>query len=102
MIGTLPLPALEAVECPDCQGYGHVGGEYGHRCETCGCTTSTVEMASTQRYVGASTAFGVITRISGGVYNPSAAVQAKDGDIRMYQLPFLLAFGVKLAEKRAA
>ncbi len=52
-------------------------------------------MAATQRYVGASTAFGVVGQVEDRIYNPEATVQAKDGTVSTYRLPFLIALGVK-------
>ena len=59
-------------------------------------------MVATQRYVGARTPFGTITRISGGVYNASATVRAKDGHMGVYRLPFLIAHGARPAVVVAA
>lgn len=59
-------------------------------------------MASTQRYVGAFTAFGTIVQVSDRIYNAEATVQAKDGTVSTYRLPFLMALGVKLQERMTA
>jgi len=59
-------------------------------------------MASTQRYVGASTPFGTIVQVSNNVYNALATVQAKNGSSNTYRLPFLIALGVTLAGKVTA
>ena len=53
-------------------------------------------MAATQRYVGASTPFGVIVQVTARVYNAEATVRARDGSTRTYLLPWLIAHGVKL------
>jgi hypothetical protein len=53
-------------------------------------------MAASQRYVGASTPFGTIVQVSDQLFNPEAIVQAKDGTVSTYRLPFLLALGVTL------
>jgi hypothetical protein len=58
-------------------------------------------MAATQRFVGASTAFGTIVGVSDQLFNPTALVRAKDGTVSTYRLPFLIALGVTL-EKVAA
>jgi hypothetical protein len=52
-------------------------------------------MATTQRYVGAFTAFGIITQVSDRIYNAQAVVRAKDGSTAVYRLPLLIALGVK-------
>lgn len=54
-------------------------------------------MAATERYLGASTPFGVIIAVSDAVYNAEATVRAEDGGVRTYRLPFLIAHGVTLA-----
>jgi hypothetical protein len=59
-------------------------------------------MAVTQRYVGASTPFGAIVQVSNNVYNALATVQAKDGTVSTYRLPFLIALGVTLQERMTA
>lgn len=59
-------------------------------------------MASTQRYLGAFTAFGIITQVSNRIYNPEATVQAKDGTVSTYRLPFLIALGMTLQERMVA
>ncbi len=59
-------------------------------------------MATTQRFVGASTPFGTITAITGNVYNPQVTVRSKDGSVSIYQLPFLIALGVTLQERMTA
>lgn len=56
-------------------------------------------MAVTQRFVGASTPFGIIVQVSDILYNALATVQAKDGSRGTYRLPFLLALGVRLPER---
>ncbi len=58
--------------------------------------------AATRRYLGPSTPFGTITSISGGVYNPEATVQARDGSMGVYRLPFLIAHGMSPAVRVAA
>jgi hypothetical protein len=55
-------------------------------------------MASTQRFVGASTPFGTITQVCPRLYNPEATVQAKDGTVSTYRLPFLIALGMQLVK----
>lgn len=59
-------------------------------------------MAATQRYLGASTPFGVIIFVTDRVYNARATVRADDGSTRSYRLPFLLAHSVTLAAGEAA
>jgi hypothetical protein len=59
-------------------------------------------MAATQRFVGASTPFGTIVQVSDRIYNAQAVVRAKDGSSSTYQLPFLLALGVKPQERMTA
>jgi hypothetical protein len=59
-------------------------------------------MAATQRFVGASTPFGTITQVSDRLFNPTALVRAQDGSVSTYQLPFLLALGVKPQERMTA
>ena len=51
-------------------------------------------MAATQRFVGASTPFGVIVQVEARLFNPTAVVKAADGTTAEYRLPFLLASGV--------
>lgn len=51
-------------------------------------------MAATKRYLGARTAFGVIIHIENRLYNPAVTVEACDGSITEYHLPFLIAHGV--------
>lgn len=58
--------------------------------------------ATSQRYVGAQTPFGTITQVSDRVYNALATVQAKDGTVSTYRLPFLIALGVTLAGRVTA
>ncbi len=58
-------------------------------------------MAATQLYVGASTPFGIITQVSNSVYNALATVQARDGGLSIYRLPFLIALGVTLGKAAA-
>lgn len=57
-------------------------------------------MAATQRYLGARTPFGTIIHVSDCLYNPEATVQAKDGSTRQYRLPFLIAHGLELQERK--
>lgn len=52
-------------------------------------------MAATQRYVGARTLFGVIVQVSDQLFNAEATVEARDGSIGTYRLPFLIAHGAK-------
>ncbi len=59
-------------------------------------------MASTQRFVGASTPFGTIVEVEPRLFNPTALVKAQDGSVSTYRLPFLLALGVKLASVAAS
>lgn len=59
-------------------------------------------MASTQRFVGASTPFGKVVAVSDRLFNPTATVQAKDGSGGTYRLPFLVALGVTFAGKVTA
>ena len=59
-------------------------------------------MASTARYVGACTPFGVIVQVSDRLFNPEVTVQAKDGSTSTYRLPFLIALGVTLPERMQA
>jgi hypothetical protein len=59
-------------------------------------------MAATQRYVGASTSFGRVVTVSDNLFNATATVQAKDGSVSTYQLPFLIALGVTLPERMSA
>lgn len=56
-------------------------------------------MAATQRYLGASTAFGVIIRIEDRVYNPAVTVKASDGTTHEYRLAFLIALGLTLRDE---
>ncbi len=58
-------------------------------------------MAATQRFVGAQTAFGIITQVSNSVYNALATVQSKDGGSSTYRPPFLIALGVTLGKVAA-
>ena len=57
-------------------------------------------MASTQRYLHARTPFGIIIHITDCVYNAEATVKARDGSIKTYRLPFLIAHGVTLVESK--
>ena len=59
-------------------------------------------MAATQRFVGASTPFGVVVRVENRLFNPTALVRAKDGTVSTYRLPFLIALGVTIQERMAA
>jgi len=59
-------------------------------------------MATTQRFVGASTPFGKVVAVSDRLFNPTATVQAKDGSTGTYHLPFLIALGVTLVGKVTA
>ncbi len=59
-------------------------------------------MAASQRFVGASTPFGVIVQVSDAVYNATALVRAQDGSTAVYRLPFLMALGVTLQERMTA
>ncbi len=56
-------------------------------------------MAATQRYLGATTAFGVIIRIEDRLYNAAVTVEARDGTTHTYRLPFLIAHGLTLFGK---
>ena len=57
-------------------------------------------MAKAQRYLHARTPFGTIISVEDRVYNAEATVKARDGSIKTYRLPFLIAHGVTLAESR--
>ena len=57
--------------------------------------------AATQRFVGASTPFGKVVAVSDRLFNPTATVEAQDGTVNTYRLPFLLALVVKLQEGMA-
>ena len=59
-------------------------------------------MTPATRYLGASTPFGTITAITGGVYNPEITLHSKDGTSSTYRLPFLIALGVRLPERMSA
>jgi hypothetical protein len=59
-------------------------------------------MASTKRFVGASTPFGVVVRVEDRLFNPEAVVRAQDGTVSTYRLPFLIALGVTLAGRVTA
>ncbi len=54
-------------------------------------------MSTSQRYLGARTAFGIIISVVDCLYNPEAVVQAKDGSTQPYRLPFLIAHGLELS-----
>ncbi len=58
-------------------------------------------MSTSQRYLGARTAFGIIVSAVDCLYNPEAVVQAKDGSTQPYRLPFLIAHGLELSEAKA-
>ncbi len=58
--------------------------------------------AASQRFVGASTPFGVVVRVEDRLFNPTALVKAQDGSVSTYRVPFLIALGVKLAGKVTA
>jgi len=57
-------------------------------------------VASTQRYLGARTPFGTIIHVSDCVYNPEVTVRTKDGSIKRYRLPFLIAHGLTLPGRK--
>ena len=57
-------------------------------------------MSKVQRYLHARTPFGTIIHITDRVYNAEATVEARDGSIETYRLPFLIAHGVTLAESK--
>ncbi len=59
-------------------------------------------MAASQRFVGAHTPFGVIVQVTDRLFNPEVIVQAKDGSVSTYRLPFLIALGVTLPERMQA
>ncbi len=59
-------------------------------------------MATTQRFVGACTPFGKVVAVSDNLFNTTATVQAKDGSVSTYRLPFLIALGVTLPERMPA
>ena len=59
-------------------------------------------MAASQRFVGACTPFGTIVQVSDRLFNPEVTVQAKDGSVSTYRLPFLIASGVTLPERMQA
>jgi len=59
-------------------------------------------MASTQRFVGAHTPLGKVVAVSDNLFNALATVQAKDGSVGTYRLPFLIALGVTLPERMQA
>lgn len=52
-------------------------------------------MAASWQYLGLWTAFGEIIEIEDRLYIPTAKVRAKDGSISDYQLPKLIAFGLR-------
>lgn len=58
-------------------------------------------MASTQRYLGAATPFGLIVQVENRVYNPQVTVARDDGSTGTYALPFLIARGVIPSEVAA-
>ena len=53
-------------------------------------------MASTQKYLGAETPFGLIVQVEDRVYNPQVTVARADGSTGTYALPFLIAQGLTL------
>lgn len=55
-------------------------------------------MASTQKYLGATTPFGIIVHIDDRVYNPTVTVEDRDGCVATYSLPFLIAHGATMVE----
>jgi hypothetical protein len=59
-------------------------------------------MAATQRFVGASTPLGKIVQVSDQLFNPEVTVQAKDGSVSTYRLPFLIALGARPVVQVAA
>jgi hypothetical protein len=56
-------------------------------------------VAATQRYLGARTAFGIIIHIDNQLYNATVTVEACDGSVREYRLPFLIAHGLTLPDE---
>lgn len=47
------------------------------------------------RYLGAFTPFGKVTAIEPRVYSPLCTVEARDGTVGTYTLPFLIAHGTR-------
>lgn len=104
-----------AVRCPECFGAQAIDICSGCKqvptveggLEVCGCVFPPAGPGkgagcASERYLGATSPFGVVVEIEPYLYNPLATVRHADGTESTYRLPFLLAHGLKVMTGAAA